>query len=573
MSEYIYNGKSDDENEGYSSNEEKPNDAAAGNGATAGNSAAAGNGENAGKGENAGSVNANSQGSSPENGSSNANANANADGTAGQANAETSYHYRYTPGQSTYSPYGGANPNAGGQTYTPNGTAYNGGAYSNGGQQYGQYGGQQYGQNPGYGGQYYSPYGGYGQPTPPPTTPPNGGKPPKKKSKAALVAVIAIVIVAVVAVTAVAAYGIFKNAETVDTTDGTETSDVTDSGDGDETTAADPSTGVQLEQNNVTVEAGTYAEVVEKTADSVVEITTEYASVNSFYYTSGAGSGVIIDEAGYIITCAHVIVDDDYGTASTIIAQLTDGSSYEAEIVGYDTDSDIAVLKIDAGDTELTAAEIGVSGNLAVGEEIIIIGNPLGTLGGTVTNGIISALDREITVEDETMNLLQTNAAVNPGNSGGGMFNMAGQLVGIVNAKYSDTGIEGLAFAIPIDDAVEIANEILEYGYVRGRVSLYISVIEISDYSTAQMYRVSSLGVYVYSTEEGYNDDVLQSGDRIVQINGTEISTYAELKAILSSCSVGDTLEAMIVRSGQYLTVTLTCYEKTNSDDSVSFSD
>ncbi|MCD7944493.1 MAG: trypsin-like peptidase domain-containing protein [Clostridia bacterium] len=557
MSEYIYNGKSDDENEGYSSNEEKPNDSTAGNG------------------ENAGSVNADSQGSSPENGSSNANANANvnADGTAGQnagqANADTSYHYRYTPGQSTYSPYGGANPNAGGQTYTPNGTAYN----SNGGQQYGQYGGQPYGQNPGYGGQYYNPYGGYGQPTPPPTTPPNGGKTPKKKSKAALAAVIAIVIVAVVAVTAVATYGIFKNAETVDTTDGTETSDVTDSSDSDETTAADPSTGVQLEQNNVTVEAGTYAEVVEKTADSVVEITTEYASVNSFYYTSGAGSGVIIDEAGYIITCAHVIVDDDYGTASTIIAQLTNGNSYEADIVGYDTDSDIAVLKIDAGDTELTAAEIGVSGNLAVGEEIIIIGNPLGTLGGTVTNGIISALDREITVEDETMNLLQTNAAVNPGNSGGGMFNMAGQLVGIVNAKYSDTGIEGLAFAIPIDDAVEIANEILEYGYVRGRVSLYISVIEISDYSTAQMYRVSSLGVYVYSTEEGYNDDVLQSGDRIVQINGTEISTYAELKAILSSCSVGDTLEAMIVRSGQYLTVTLTCYEKTNSDDSVSFSD
>lgn len=556
MSEYIYNGKSDDENEGYSSNEEKPNDATAGNGENAGN---------------AGSVNANPQGSSPENGSSNVNANADgaAGQNAGQANTDTSYHYRYTPGQSTYSPYGGANPNAGGQTYTPNGTAYN----SNGGQQYGQYGGQQYGQNPGYGGQYYNPYGGYGQPTPPPTTPPNGGKPPKKKSKAALVAVIAIVIVAVVAVTAVAAYGIFKNAETVDTTDGTETSDVTDSGDGDETTAADPNTGVQLEQNNVTVEAGTYAEVVAKTADSVVEITTEYASVNSFYYTSGAGSGVIIDEAGYIITCAHVIVDDDYGTASTIIAQLTNGSSYEAEIVGYDTDSDIAVLKIDAGDTELTAAEIGVSGNLAVGEEIIIIGNPLGTLGGTVTNGIISALDREITVENETMNLLQTNAAVNPGNSGGGMFNMAGQLVGIVNAKYSDTGIEGLAFAIPIDDAVEIANEILEYGYVRGRVSLYISVIEISDYSTAQMYRVSSLGVYVYSAEEGYNDDVLQSGDRIVQINGTEISTYAELKAILSSCSVGDTLEAMIVRSGQYLTVTLTCYEKTNSDDSVSFSD
>ncbi len=550
MSEYIYNGKNGDENEGFSSNEETESKS---------QNEENGGAVNGAEGTQQSSADANPQGGTytQQNGGAQ---------NTGAGGGDTSYHYRYTPGQSTYSPYG--QPNGQNTSYTPNGTAYNNGGYYQNGQN-GQ-GYNPYGQNQGYGaqnngyGQGYNPYGGnpYGQ-TPPPTPP----KKPKKSSKAVLIAVITIAIVAVVAITGVAAYGIFKNAE--NDIEGTET-DSTVNTDDAETTESDPSTGVTLEQNDVTVEKGSYAEVVEKTADSVVEITTEYALVNSFYYTSGAGSGVIIDEDGYIITCAHVIVDDDYGTASTITVQLTDGTSYDASIVGYDTDSDIAVLKIDA--ENLTAAEIGVSANLAVGEEIVIIGNPLGTLGGTVTNGIISALDREITVEDETMNLLQTNAAVNPGNSGGGMFNMAGQLVGIVNAKYSDTGIEGLAIAIPVDDAVEIANEILEYGYVRGRVSLYISTIEISDYSTMQQYRVSSLGLYVYSTEEGYNDDALQSGDRIVQANGTDISTYAELKAVLKTCSVGDTIELMIVRNNQYVQVTVTCFEKTYSDDSVSFS-
>lgn len=330
------------------------------------------------------------------------------------------------------------------------------------------------------------------------------------------------------------------------------------------------SAGVSLTPDSAgTKDKGTIAEVVANVADSVVEITTEYATVNSFYYTQGAGSGVIVNENGYIITNNHVINDDDYGIAAKIIVRTTDGTEYTASVIGSDSDSDIAVLKIDA--TGLKAAVIGTSSSLAVGEEIVIIGNPLGTLGGTVTNGIISALDREITVGIETMNLLQTNAAVNPGNSGGGMFNLAGELVGIVNAKYSESGIEGLGFAIPIDDAAYVANEILEYGYVRGRVSLHISTIDIDSYTKATYYRVNSLGLYVYEADEGFNDDVLQNGDRIAQIDNIEITCAADLKAVLKKHEVGDTLTAVIVRNGRYNTVTITCYERTVSGDDVNF--
>ncbi len=334
----------------------------------------------------------------------------------------------------------------------------------------------------------------------------------------------------------------------------------------------DPSTGVVLTPDSLgTKDKGTIAEVVSKVADSVVEITTEFAKSDSFYYTEGAGSGVIIDEGGYLLTNNHVIEDDSYGIADKITVRLANGDEYIAKLVGTDSDTDIAVLKIDA--EGLVAAEIGTSSGLSVGEEVVIIGNPLGTLGGTVTNGIISALDREITVGSETMNLLQTNAAVNPGNSGGGMFNLAGELVGIVNAKYSESGIEGLAFAIPMDDVIYVANEILEYGYVKGRVSLRISVIDIDSYSEATYYRVNALGVYVYSAEEGYNDEVLQNGDRIAQVDDTEITCFADLKAILKSHNVGDTLEAVIVRNGRYSTVTLTCYERAADSEGVDFAD
>ncbi len=194
-------------------------------------------------------------------------------------------------------------------------------------------------------------------------------------------------------------------------------------------------------------------QVVDLVADTVVEITTTNIVTDRFYgqyVTSGAGSGVIIREDGYIVTNHHVIED-----ARNITVRLTDGSEFSAYTIGSDVANDIAVIKINA--TGLTPAR-GSNKELMVGQDVIAIGNPLGTLGGTVTNGIISALDRKIKVDGYEMTLMQTNAAINPGNSGGGLFNMSGELIGIVNAKQSDTGIEGLGFAIPIG----VVNESLE---------------------------------------------------------------------------------------------------------------
>ena len=199
---------------------------------------------------------------------------------------------------------------------------------------------------------------------------------------------------------------------------------------------------------------------------SVVSITTEAVQQGQAWYgsyvTSGAGSGVILSSDGYILTCAHVV-----DGADTVTVTTSDGTEYDAEVVGSDTADDIAVLKIDA--TDLTAAVIGDSDAASVGETVYADGNPGGTLSGTITEGIVSALNREITVETDsgeaiTLNVIQTSAAVSPGSSGGGLFNDRGELIGVVNAKSSDTSDEGLGFAIPINDAISIAKNIIENG-------------------------------------------------------------------------------------------------------------
>lgn len=203
------------------------------------------------------------------------------------------------------------------------------------------------------------------------------------------------------------------------------------------------------------------AEVVSRVSESVVEITTSHVANDIFYgqyVKSGAGSGVIIDSTnGYIITNSHVV-----DGARDISVILTNGAKYNATLVGSDPSKDIALVKIDAKRNTLTAATIGTSKNLVVGQEVVAIGNPLGSLGGTVTDGIISALDRSVSVDGKKMTLMQTNAAINPGNSGGGLFDRAGRLIGIVNAKKSSTGIEGLGFAVPIDVAMESVEAIME---------------------------------------------------------------------------------------------------------------
>lgn len=314
-----------------------------------------------------------------------------------------------------------------------------------------------------------------------------------------------------------------------------------------------------------TTASTTMTDVISSVRDTVVEIVTENIQESAFYgqyVTSGAGSGVIINENGYIITNNHVVAG-----ANTIYVRTTDQKEYKASLVGADEESDVAVIKIDA--TSLQAAILGDSSAIKLGEAVIAIGNPLGSLGGTVTDGIISALDREVTIDGQKMRLLQTNAAVNPGNSGGGLFNMAGELIGVVNAKSSSSSsgatIEGLGFAIPINHAFDVSSQLIEFGYVRGKVSLGIKVNEYERdmvYKQGFSYYTIKAGVYV--EDPGKNTE-LKKNDRFLSINGTNVTLMSDIKAVLEQCKVGDTITAVVARTENnkevQVEVTLTCYE------------
>ena len=306
-------------------------------------------------------------------------------------------------------------------------------------------------------------------------------------------------------------------------------------------------------------------EITRAVADSVVEIVTEVVQTSSFYgqYVSqGAGSGVIISEDGYIITNNHVIEG-----ASTITVTLRSGESYEATLIGTDADEDIALLKINA--TGLTVAVFGDSSTLEVGDKTVIIGNPLGTLGGSVTEGIVSALDRSIVVDGKTMHLMQTDAAINPGNSGGGMFNGQGELVGIVVAKSGGTTssgstIDNIGFVIPINNVLNILGDLKQYGYVRGKADTGMSFVDITNQMYAwYYYGSSSTGVYISSVDRGSNaaQAGFSAGDRVISVDGKTVSSASEISSIISSYSAGDTITFEIERSGRTGTIDLTLEE------------
>ncbi len=324
----------------------------------------------------------------------------------------------------------------------------------------------------------------------------------------------------------------------------------------------------------------TYTDVENLVGDSVVAITTEHKATSFWqeYVTSGAGSGVIISEDGYIITNNHVISSTEtsfYGTttsyADKITVSLKNGETYEAEIIGGAADADIAVLKIEAKEDEkFVSAKFADSDKLKVGEEVIAIGNPLGELSGTTTNGIISALARKVTIENVEMNLLQTNAAINPGNSGGGLFNMSGELVGVVNAKSSGTGIEGLGFAIPSNDAYDVATKIIEAGgdiTNTASVKIGITTVNIFTAADAQKYNVNAYGVYIYVVEEGFNDGVLKGGDRVIAVNDIEIAEGADIVEIVRGSKAGDKLNFLVYRDGKLKNVEVTVFENKAADN------
>lgn len=297
-------------------------------------------------------------------------------------------------------------------------------------------------------------------------------------------------------------------------------------------------------------DSSTIKSVVEQCANSVVEIQTESVTngSNPFqqYVSSGAGSGVILTQDGYIVTNHHVIED-----ANSITVRTRSGDEYNASLIGSDEQSDLAVLKIDA--TGLTPAVLGDSTTLEVGDLAIAIGNPLGELGGSVTSGIISALDREMTIDGQTMTLLQTDAAVNPGNSGGGLFNANGDLIGIVNAKSSGENVEGIGFAIPISTATDIIDELIANGEVTSRPTLGVSLYNVEDEMTASQLGVDSTGVYIVQIVDGGAADNagLRSGDRIVSVDGSKVSSASDVRAALNKHKIGESISITVERNGQ----------------------
>ncbi|MGI6211473.1 MAG: S1C family serine protease [Anaerovoracaceae bacterium] len=316
----------------------------------------------------------------------------------------------------------------------------------------------------------------------------------------------------------------------------------------------------------------TFDSIIKKAQDSVVSITTESMSTDEWaqnYVTQGAGSGVIIQSNGYIVTCNHVIED-----ATKITVTLNNKKKYTAKIVGTNSDKDIAVLKINA--TGLTAATYGDSSDLVVGSTVVAIGNPLGQLSNTATTGIISALNRNLTIDGKKMNLLQTDASINPGNSGGGLFDQSGNLIGIVVAKSTGSDVEGLGFAIPVNRVAKVAKNLIKNGgssssssssSTSGTAAIGVTVTEISD-EEAQQYGVSEGGVYIYSVTSSYAEEAgLQSGDRITAIGSTKISTSSELSSALSKYSPGDRARITIERNGQETTVSVTLTSKSSTSN------
>ena len=294
--------------------------------------------------------------------------------------------------------------------------------------------------------------------------------------------------------------------------------------------------------------------------DSVVEIKTESITrgnrMMGQFISEGAGSGVIISNDGKIVTNYHVI-----SGANKITVRLRSGTEYTATLVGSDAQTDLAVLQISA--SGLPAATYGTSSTLAVGESVLAIGNPLGELGGTVTDGIISALDRQIEIDGQMMTLLQTNASINPGNSGGGLFDADGKLIGIVNAKSSGSGIEGLGFAIPIDTAKYIISQITANGYVTGRADAGMTFTDVSE-QAAYIYRLGKSGVYVGSVTKGGNAEKVgvQRGDRIVNFDGVSVKSASEIETILQKHKAGDSVKLTVERAGKQITYSLTLGEQ-----------
>lgn len=423
---------------------------------------------------------------------------------------------------------------------------------------------------------------------------PNGGDPNKKPKKKHTGLKVAAFVLAMVLVSG-GSIGVYEgirssNADNSSSIVASNDSSAAESSTGDSSSSkkSDSSQSwIQLASTNGSMSV---ADIVKKVTPSVVGVQSTFSSSNDsnnnpmngyggfFGYGSqgnngsqgmtGVGTGIIMSKDGYIVTNAHVIYDDEYGygEASSVQIQMSDEeTTYDARIVAYDKEADIAVLKIDADN--LTPAEFGDSSSCEVGEMVVAIGNPLGLqFQNTVTCGIISALDRKVTINDNTMTLIQTDTAINNGNSGGPLINSSGQVIGINSAKMSSTysgeaTVEGIGFAIPMSEAKSIVDDLINYGYVTGRPQLGISCQDVTE-AVSQAYNIP-VGAYIFSVTAGGAADQagLQPGDVITGIQDQTISTTEELNAVKNQYKAGDTITLTYVRAGETKKVDVTLAE------------
>ena len=301
------------------------------------------------------------------------------------------------------------------------------------------------------------------------------------------------------------------------------------------------------------------AEVYASTVNSVVSINCSAVSTNIFGQqteSASSGSGFIYTADGYIVTNQHVVAN-----ASSINVTLYNGDTYPATLVGSDSDYDVAVLKIDAKD--LPAVTLGSSTDVNVGDTVLAIGNPLGELTFSMSQGIVSCVNRAINVEGTPFNMIQVDASINPGNSGGPLMNLYGEVVGIVSAKYSsyaNTTVEGLGFAIPINDVQSIIKDIIENGSVGNKAYMAITAGTMTQQMAAQYKINATEGVFVYSVEDGGAGDKagLKLGDVITKLNDTQITSMEDLSAAKKNFKAGDTVTLTVLRDGKEITTQLT---------------
>lgn len=326
------------------------------------------------------------------------------------------------------------------------------------------------------------------------------------------------------------------------------------------TTAADSIAGSEasaVASTNAAV-AKTARDIYNESASSVVSVTAQIMLSNTLfgksYIGQSTGSGFIVSADGYILTNYHVVEG-----GSDITVSFFDGSEKSATLVGFDKDNDIAVLKTEA--TRLNAVTLGDSDTLSVGDTVLIIGNPLGTLSYTLTSGVVSALNRELSDENSSINMFQTDAAVNSGNSGGPALNMDGEVIGIVTSKYADSTIEGLSFCIPINDVKGIIADIVEYGYARNKPLLSVSCQSLSA-STAARYQLPQ-GAYIVALGAGGAADLagLQTGDVITAIGDEAVTSVLELKNALKNYKSGSRITLTVFRDGNTFTAELVAQE------------